>query len=305
MNPGRSRGPAGTRPVVVLGDITVDVVARHRPPLAAGSDTAAQVRLTGGGAGANVAAWLAHLGAPVALVGRVGADPAGRDQLAALRAAGVDVSRVVEDGDAPTGCVVVLVGPDGERTMLPDRGASLRLSVSDLPPVDAATHLHLSGYALLDDGPRGTALEALRRARAAGATVSVDPASAAPLARIGAPAFLAWTAGADLLLPNLDEARVLSGLDDAPAAARSLAKHYGAVVVTLGAEGALWAAGDEVVRVPAEPADVVDSTGAGDAFCAGLLRAWLRGARGASAVRAGVRVAARAVARLGARPPAM
>jgi ribokinase len=290
-----------SRPVLVVGDVAVDVVARHDGPLRPGTDTPATVRTHGGGAAANVAAWLGHLGVPVTLAGRVGADDAGRAQRAALAAHGVRCA-LATDPDLPTGCVVVLVGADGERTMLPDAGANAALSPADLPPMPAGGHLHLSGYPLLRAGSRPAALAALERAGAAGLTVSVDPASAAPLAAVGPAAFTAWTRGVDLLLPNADEARLLSGEDDPARAAAALAAHYGAVVVSLGAAGALWASGTEVVAVPATPATALDTTGAGDALAAGTLAAWLAGVPGPAAVAAGTALAARAVTHLGARP---
>jgi sugar/nucleoside kinase (ribokinase family) len=314
---------------VVVGDVCVDVVARVGGPLATGSDTAAEIRTTGGGGGGNVAAWLASLGVPVTLVARIGDDTAGRAQAAELSGYGVRCAFTVDPG-ADTGAIVVLVGPDGERTMLADRGANLRLCPADLPaPLPLAGHLHLSGYTLLHGhrptsdphtgdphtgdphtgdpntgAPREAGLVALRRARDAGLTISVDPASVAPLAEVGPAAFLAWTGGVDLLLPNLAEAQLLSGRTGPVAAARVLTSHYRAVAVTIGADGALWASGDAVAHVPAEPVTPVDTTGAGDAFAAGLLAAWLTGADGPAAVRRGVAVAADAVTRIGGRPPA-
>jgi sugar/nucleoside kinase (ribokinase family) len=254
--------------LVVLGDLMVDVVARVSGPLARGSDTAAHISVQGGGSAANVAAWVAHLGVPVALVCRVGDDDRGRAAVAEL--AGVDV-RAAVDPERPTGTCVVLVEPGGERTMLPDPGAN----DGPLPAIPLGEHLHVVGYALLRDGPRGSALAAIRRAQAAGMTVSVDPSSWA-LLRPGA------LPTVDLLLPNEREAESLDG----------------EMVVKLGARGARW--GD--VHVPAEPVAVVDTTGAGDAFAAGFLTARLNGARPREALAAGCRVAARAVARVGARP---
>jgi ribokinase len=287
--------------VLVVGDVSVDVVARHAGTLRPGSDTPATVRLRGGGAGATVAAWLAHLGVPVTLAGRIGADAAGRAQRAELAGRGVGCALAV-DPDLPTGTVIVLVGPDGERAMLPDAGANGRLAVPDLPEPPAGGHLHLSGYPLLRAGSRAAGLAALRRAREAGLTVSVDPASAALLAATGPQAFLDWTCGVDLLLPNADEARLLAGQADPVCAARTLAAGYRAVVVKLGAAGAVWVSGDELVRVPATPATVLDTTGAGDALAAGTLARWLAGAPGPDAVVTGTRLAARVVAQLGARP---
>jgi len=292
-------------PVVVVGDLMVDVVATTPGPLAVASDTAASVHFAGGGAAANVAAWLAQLGEPAVLVARVGDDAAGRGAIAGLRTCGVDV-RATVDPERPTGtCVVVVVGPDRERTMLPDRGANLALAPTDLPAevLRAGGHLHLSGYTLLHEGPRPAGLAALAAARAAAMTISIDPASAAPLAACGPEAVLGWVAGADTLLPNRDEARVLTGEDDPERAARALVARAAVreVVVTLGAQGALWTDGERVAHADAVAGAVVDTTGAGDAFAAGWLAARRRGLDPAGALREACAVAARAVGRHGAR----
>jgi ribokinase len=284
--------------VVVVGDVMTDVVASLSGPIAHGSDTPARVVQRGGGAGANVAAWLARAGAAVTLIGRVGDDLPGRDAADGLRAEGVD-ARLAVDPSRPTGTCVVLVEPDGERSMLPDAGANAGLEAAPLP--EDATHLHLAGYALLHPGSRPAARAMLADAGARGLTVSVDPSSAAPLARAGAAAFFEWIQGAHLLLPNRDEAAALSGMPDPKAAARALAAHAGEVVVKLGAQGALWTDGSEQLRAPAVDVQVVDTTGAGDAFAAGLLAARLAGAGPADALGAGCALAAEAVARPGGR----
>ena len=287
-----------TRPVVVVGDVMADVVVTLSGPLAAGSDTPARIEHRGGGSGANVAAWLARAGARPVLYARVGDDPAGRGALAALAAEGVEL-RVTVDAERPTGTCVVLVDRDGERSMLPDRGANAALAPAPLP--EDAAHVHVAGYVLLDPGARPAALHALAEARRLGCLVSVDPASSAPLAEAGATAFLAWIGRVDLLLPNAAEAAVLTGLWDPAEAARALAAHADEVAVTLGAEGALWSDGRTVEHVPAAPADAVDTTGAGDAFAAGLLAARTAGASRRQALAAGAALAADAVRRPGAR----
>ncbi len=291
--------------VVALGDVMVDVVATASQPVVRGSDAAATVRTHDGGSAANVAAWLAASGVPALLVCRVGDDAAGREAVEELAAAGVDV-RAATDSALPTGTCVVIVEPGGERTFLPDRGANLALAAADLPG-DAfrpGDHLHVSGYALLHAGSaRAAARAALARARAAEMTVSVDPASSAPLRAVGAQAFLAWVGGADVLLPNADEARALSGESDPERAALTLAPVGGAeVVVTLGAAGSVWSDGATTVRATGEPVRG-DSTGAGDAFTAGWIGARLGGAPVAEALRAGNALGARAVGPAGGRPP--
>ena len=282
--------------IVVAGDVMADVVVALAGPVAHGSDTPARIAHRGGGAAANLAVWLARAGAPVHLIGRVGDDAAGRGVAEELAAAGVAGALQVDPG-LGTGTCVVLVEPGGERSMLPDAGANAALAAVPLPA--GATHLHVAGYALLHPGSRPAALALLAAAREAGLPVSADPSSAAPVAR--APAFLEWVGGVTLLLPNRAEAAVLAGTDDPEAAARALTAHAREVVVKLGAGGALWTDGEAVARVPAPPVAAADSTGAGDAFAAGLLAARRRGAGPDEALAAGCALAAEAVARPGAR----
>jgi sugar/nucleoside kinase (ribokinase family) len=289
--------------VVVVGDLMTDVVAWASGPLAHASDTPSQITTHPGGGGANVAARLAALGVPTLLVARAGNDPAGRAAVAELRAGGVQ-TRVAIDPVRATGTVVVIVEPTGERTMLPDRGANATLSPADLPvdELRAATHLHLSGYTLLDPGSRSAGIVALEHAREAGLSVSVDPASAAPIEAVGPRAFLDWVASADVLLPNLEEAVVLTGAREPEAAAWGLARGGRDVVITLGAAGALWSDGEQVVRAAAAEAPApVDSTGAGDAFTAGWLAARLGGAEPAEALAAANEYAASTLRQAGAR----
>ncbi len=282
-----SEGPR----VLVVGDAGLDVVVRTDALPAPGGDARARVTVTAGGAGANTAAWLAACGARPVLVARVGADAAADQLRAELAAAGVDC-RLAVDPAASTCQVVVVVDAAGQRTMLADRGAAARLGPADLPAdLAGAGHLHLSGYVLLDPSSRPAGRAALAAARGAGLTTSVDPQAAALLAD---PAdFLADVAGVDLLLPSAGELAALGG-PAAPAVR--------AIAVTAGPDGATWIEGATRIQVPAERVPVADSTGAGDAFDAGLLAAWLTGAAPEDALRAGVAAATRAVARLGARP---
>ena len=286
--------------LIVLGDVMVDVVARLSGPLTPSSDTPAAIRVQGGGSAANTAAWLAAAGAAPVLVGRVGDDDRGRTARDELRALGVD-ARLATDPELPTGTCVVLVGPDGERTMAPDAGANDALSEADLGDdlLSEGAHLHVSGYALLRPGSRPAARVAIARARSAGMTVSVDPSSAGLLS----PAFLEDADGAGLIVPNAEEAEVLTGERDPEAAAALLARRFGEVVVKLGAGGALWTDGETSVRAAAVPVEtVLDSTGAGDAFAAGLLAARLRDAGPEQALGAAAQLAAEAVTRAGGRP---
>ena len=289
-----------TRPVVVVGDVGLDVITRPSGDIHWHSDTPSAVTLMPGGAGGNSASWLAGLGASVTLVARVGDDAAGSTCRHELEAAGVTCAFAV-DPVLPTCMVVILLDAHGDRTMFPDRGANKAFSVSDVDlgalglPVEPRPHLHLSGYVLFDAGSRAAGLESLRQAHALGWTTSVDPQSPALIEREGVDTFLSWVSDVDLLLPNENEVAALGGL-------RAVLEHTREVVATYGAAGARWVGAgiDETAEAPV--VENVDATGCGDAFNAGLLSAWLRGEDRSSALRAGVAAGSAAAARVGARP---
>lgn len=302
---GRAVGGA----LLVVGDVVTDVVARHRGPLAPGTDTASAIRTLPGGAGANVACWAAHWGcADVRLLGRVGTDGAVWHERE-LRASGVRPQLVV-DPEAATGTVICLVdtGDAAERTFLTDSGASLRLDPDDWSPslLDGVARLHLSGYLFFSEPSRALVSVALESARARGVPVSVDPASAGFLTQLGVDRFLALAEGVDVLLPSRDEAYLLTGLPDPADAAAQLSRLVPLVVAKQGAHGALIARGGSVSsRIPAAPAAPRDTTGAGDAFTGAFLAALLAGAKTEEAAAEGCRAGALAVEKVGGRPPAV
>lgn len=283
--------------VVVVGDVLLDGVVHRVGPVRHGSDTPARIRWRQGGAAANTARWLAADGRAVRLIGRVGDDTAGRVLRGELGAAGVDVDGVALDPSHPTGSVVALVA-DEERDMLTDRGASAMLSMADLAPgwLGGAAHLHLSGYVLLDGSSRAAGIEALRQAAEAGITISVDPASAAPIRAVGARRLLEWLPPVATVLPNREEAEVLTGCGGAEAAAISLGRLLGEAVVSDAAAGAVWSDGSRVEHARVPRSGIADPVGAGDALTAGWIAARILDARPPlPALRSAVALAARAV----------
>lgn len=289
-------------PVIILGDIVTDIVVRPHGAVAPGSDTLARMDVRAGGSGANQAAWMAQCRPDVHLIARVGNDPFAAFHRTELERAGV-ITHLTADPEQTTGLIVVLLDRPGERTMLTDPGANIGIPFSDLPTelFSPGSHFHHTGYCYMYREP--TALAAVRLARDRRMTVSLDPSSASFLEEMGPKRFLEMTRGADLCFPNLDEGRVLTGESDPEAVARALGRDYGEVALKLGAAGAIWASGDqELVALAAEPAEAVDTTGAGDAFCAGFLSARLSGADPEESLRSGLRLAARAVSKVGARP---
>ncbi len=253
--------------LAVLGDLVEDVVVWLAGPVERGTDTTARIFRSRGGSAANVAAVAAGL-VPTRFVGRVGDDPLGDRLVAYLVAAGVDV-RVQRGGR--TGSVVVLVEPDAERTMLPDRAAAADLQ--PLRPADLAgiALVHVPAYGL-DGGGTAAVLTGLL-AEVGPRRLSVDASSVAVLERLGPARFRAQLERARpaLLFANADEARVL-GLLERPLAGITVLVKDGARPTTV-----RYADG-RTERVAVPPVDGVrDSTGAGDAFAAGVLAAVLRG----------------------------
>jgi sugar/nucleoside kinase (ribokinase family) len=259
--------------VAVIGDCLLDVVVRPAAANRPGADVPAAIALAPGGQGANLAVRLARRGTRVRLVAAVAADAAGSLLREAMAAEGIELRALAADA---TGIVAAFVDPDGERTMYSER--------RDLDPASAveaaarASWVHVSGYAQLGDAGQALA------AGLAGRFVSVNGGSAA--ARDGRAGQLARhlaTLRPALLILSAQEAWALAG--DALSASSShgdVAAHLARrlrslVVVTIGEAGAVAASRDaELIAVPAVPTRAVDSTGAGDAFAAGLIDELLR-----------------------------
>lgn len=288
--------------ILVVGDVVDDIGVRPLEPVNPRSDTRSEIRMTAGGSAANTAAWLGFLGAPVRFVGKGGVDAPGRHG-GALRDVGVD-ARIATDSELPTATIVLTLDETADRTMFVDRAANSTLTVDDLPADvwDDVAWLHLTGYTFFDDATRPVALELVAEARQRGIGTSVDPSSLGFLQAAGAEAFLEWTAGVDLVVPNSDEARFLTGSTGPFIDHDRLAEHYPHVVVTLGQLGATYVSHEVREQVVAPRVPVLDTTGAGDAFTAGFLAAWTQRRDAAAALDGGAGAARRCIAVRGARP---
>ena len=276
--------------VATLGDLVLDVSTRPLEPIASDTDTPSANRLEAGGQAANVAAWAAACGATARLLTRRSNDPAGRMAEERVRARGVEVVGPV--GPEPAGIIVSLIGADGTRSMLTDRGAGPLLAAADLRPawLEGVRWLHVSGYALTAEPVVGAAVQAAARVRAQGGTVSVDLASVAAIEAAGPRAFLGRVAECRPAIVFGTQAELHYDPQPAPL-----------VVAKRGAAGA-GLRGTTAVDRPSLAAEVIDPTGAGDALAGGMLAALLRGAQPTAALEAGLDAAARCVGRRGAMP---
>jgi sugar/nucleoside kinase (ribokinase family) len=277
-------------------------VAVAAPALRRGGDVLGSVRLRPGGSAANVAVWAREAGAGARVTASRGDDLAGRLLAAALADRGVELHPAAP-ASAATGAMLV-VTESGERTFVADPGANLQLATGDVTAALAgAAAVFVSGYPLLRPGTRAAALAAAAAGRA-GLPAAVDAASWPLVAGAAGEPVLAAAELAGTLLANLDEAAALTGRRDPAAAAALLAARVGTAVVKCGAGGVVVcaAASGRPLAVAAEAAEVVDVTGAGDAFAGGYLVALAGGAEPVEAAAAGNLLAARAVASVGAWP---
>ncbi len=288
--------------IVLVGDVINDIVAVPRITVRPDTDTPSSIRPRPGGSAANTAAWLGSRGVAVDFVGAVGAHDAAEHERV-FREGGVEPHLQVEDA-IPTGTIIIVV--DGEeRSMLTERGANAALRVDTVTDdlLAEAAVLHVSGYSILDGFGAANTRALIERAKRAGVPVSVNPASTGYISDFGVEKFSEAIDGTTLLFPNLAEARLLSGVDDAEAAARALGRRFPVVALTLGSDGVLVVTdGGDPVHVPAPAARMVDPTGAGDAFTAGFLESWVGRWDAVEAAHTGVFVAACAVTVIGGRP---
>jgi ribokinase len=292
--------------LLTLGDLLLDVLVQG--DFSHEYDSAGTVQLYPGGSAANFAVAAAGLGAVVRFVGRVGDDLTGKLLVQDLRDGGV-LAEVRVVPYAASGTVLVLRHVDGPGTsrMWSNPGASRTLAPADLDPAWFAglDGLHMTGYSLLRPEPRPAALRAcaLLRTHSPAAFFSLDPNPAHLLADAGPDWFRSVVRDLhpDLLLPNREEGRLLAGADDPPEIVTRLLALAPLVVLTLGPDGCLVAWGAERRHVPALLTPVVDATGAGDAFAAGFVTAYLAERDPLQAAQAATQCAATVVGRSGAR----
>jgi ribokinase len=284
--------------VAVVGSLNLDLVVRvPRLPGPGETVTGDDLFRNPGGKGANQAVAAARLGRRVAMVGCVGDDDAGRELLGSLEAGAVDTSRVRVVAGVPSGTALITVGEDGENQIVVSPGANARLAPDDVAAAGAAL-----GGAAVTLLQLEVPLEAVTAAaRAAGGKVVLNPA---PVRSLPDGLLERVDVLVDVLVPNRVElAQLAAGpVPETVEEAARLAGRLpvGAVVVTLGADGALVVEGGEARHVPAVPVRAVDTTAAGDAFCGGLADALAAGAALGDAARRAVRVAAAACLRPGA-----
>jgi sugar/nucleoside kinase (ribokinase family) len=263
------------KPVVCLGILVADVVGR---PLLNVPDPGRlvlveEMGLYTGGCAVNAATALANLGIPVEVIGMVGADPFGDFVVSAMQDRGIGTRGVRRDPQAGTSATMVMVDPDGERRFVHYIGANAHLTIKDvdLQLVKEAAILHIGGSLVLPGLDGAPTAELLQQARAAGVTTFLDTVwdDTGRWMTLLEPS-LPYI---DYFIPSLPEAQAIVDLDEPAEVAQALLAHgAGTVALKMGANGCLvMSANGESIRLPAFDVEVVDATGAGDAFAAGFM----------------------------------
>jgi sugar/nucleoside kinase (ribokinase family) len=313
--------------VLAIGDAIVDVIATTDDPflvaegLPKGSmrliDPAEATRLyglmgqareTSGGSAANTMAGIAALGGRAGFVGQVAKDQLGEIFAHDIRALGVEFSTPALDGELPTGRCLILVTPDGQRTMNTSPGASHSLSVEalDEQQIRDAAILYLEAYLWVPDTPRAAMERAIEVAHSAGRKVAFTLSDIACIARRRDSFLSLLDAGAvDLLFANENEVLALAGGADFDTAVAALTAKVPLLVCTCSEKGAIAVENGTRISVPAAPVGkVVDTTGAGDLFAAGFLAGQAQGRSVEASLRMGAIAAAEIISHFGARPEA-
>ncbi|MDQ0503472.1 adenosine kinase [Xanthobacter agilis] len=316
---------APTLDVLTIGNAIVDVLARAEDDVLAAHgmnkggmaliDEARAEAIYGamgpgteisGGSAANTAAGVAALGARAGFIGKVKADGLGTVFGHDIRAAGVAYATPAAPAGAATARCLILVTPDGERTMNTFLGAAQDLTAADLDPamVQGAAVTYLEGYLWDPPAAKEAFLAAAKIAHGAGRKVALTLSDSFCVDRYRAEFLdLVRTHTVDLVFCNEAELKALYETADFDTALVALRKDAREAVVTRSEKGASFVTSGAVVSVPAVPVErVVDTTGAGDLFAAGFLAGYTRGLDPATCLRIGALAAGEIITQLGARP---
>lgn len=252
--------------ITVIGDVNVDIVSLLREPLQLNSDTQTTNSINLGGSPCNMSMWLAHIGAEVNFLAAVGDDLLGSWINSELARGGLATANLQTIQGSPSGTCIILVGEDGQRTMLPDPGANLKfeLGAAQQKQILESSVVVMSAYTFLRSETRELALAVANLVKESPTRLVLDAASSAPILEVGVQEVQEYLLNADLVLANEDEYQVL--------ATASWLQQVPDLVVKLGPAGSKWVRfGSDSIAVPAVDVKVVDTTGAGDSYLAGLV----------------------------------
>ncbi len=280
--------------ILSIGDAMLDIVVLHGDAINFNSDSPSQITIQSGGAAANTAAWLSTANIDSHFAGRVGDDIAGEKLISDLENQGV-TCHITKVRGANSGIVVALVDGEGNRTMFPDSGANSGLDESVLPAEKDFSGYYLSGYALFNPASTPFIRKLMVDLRSSNAKIFFDPASVGIMNLLGSEKALELIGNVDVIFVNEDEATYLS-----------LEKLKGIASIVVIKKGPLGASaitrGGLEISKPALSTEVIDTTGAGDAFAAGFIAEWLNSEDLSTALDSALSLAAQCVSNIGARP---
>lgn len=283
--------------VISIGRIYCDLIftGLDELPVLGRELFADELEIAAGGGAYIAAAHLADIGRPAALLARLGNDALSSVVSEKMKASGVNLQFVDISADAGPQVTVAAV-VDQDRAFLTRRaGSALPSTLNDALAWKKARHLHIAEFATLHEIP-----DLVSRAKDKGMSVSLDPSWDAAL--IYEKGFLESCAGVDVFLPNLEEATAITGHEGPDAALKKLAKIFPTVALKVGGAGAWISSNGKLWHAPAQNVDVVDTTGAGDAFNAGFIDAWLEQLHPQRCLEAGITAGSRAVQVRGGAP---
>jgi sugar/nucleoside kinase (ribokinase family) len=263
------------KPIACLGILVADVIGKpvHAIPAPGSLVLVDEMSLHSGGCAANAATALVSLGLPVEVIGKVGSDPFGDFLIDILNERGIGTRGVTRDQRVGTSASMVIVDPDGERRFIHYIGANAALSIQDIDfdLISASSILHIGGSLVLPGIDGQPTAKILKQAQQAGVITFLDTVwdDTGRWMSLLEPS-LAYI---DYFIPSLPEAQAVTGFDDPEQIARDLVERgVRNVVLKMGPDGCLAMAGDyQSLRLPAHDVEVVDATGAGDAFAAGFI----------------------------------
>jgi ribokinase len=256
-----------------------------------------------------VAVRAGRCGLETMFVGKIGRDNFGELAEEDLKGENLDAYFIHTDAHL-TGSVAVWIDETGERSMVSGKGADHYLLPSELPikRLQTCGHLHLSAWSFFADPPRAAARRAAKIVHEGGGTISFDPGSFQLIGEMGVKAFLDITQdlSIDLLLPNYDEGKILTGKKTPADIAKKLSELYpeALIALKLDADGSLILEGGKITEIPAGSNRLIDATGAGDSYAGAFLAKYLSGSSAVNAAKFATKISAWVIEHLGARPKA-
>jgi len=291
--------------ILVIGDINLDIIVNLREAINFNTDSQSDIYFKGGGSAANFSYWLDYLNQKVRFIAKTGDDFIVDYLKEEFANTDIDFKNLISK-EKETGRIVVLLNKDGDRTMITDRGANVKLKPDNIKEefFSGINHLHLGGYSFFGEKNMGnTALKIIETAKEKNISISFDPSSYSGLKEYGIQKILNQTEGIDLCFPNLEEGKILTGQNTPKEIIRYLLNYYKNVILKVGKKGCLVGNKAEIsfIQQKRKLAEG-DTTGAGDAFSAAFIAKYLKNKNLKEAAHYANQIGFKCVNKIGGRP---